>query len=46
MPIIRFTENIELPLSEEERRRIQYSDIMRGVGYDIAHSDKIPEERV
>ena len=35
---------LPIELTEEEMRRIQYSDVMRGVGYDIAHSDKIPED--
>lgn len=42
MAIIRIFD--DTVLSEEEKRRIQYSDVMRGVGYNIGHSDKIPED--
>lgn len=38
------TINIPEELSEEVMRRLRMGDVMRGVGYDIANSPKIPED--
>ena len=38
------TINIPEELSEEVIRRLQMGDVMRGVGYDIANSARIPED--